>query len=207
MKKGEQGFMVHLVEEFLLATLIPWVQKRDGLQTFTSSRKNRAEIKQQDLLNFLDDDEKAQSINFASAFAPTEPKVPVAMCGGSGNYASALYIAAAKANALDKVESKLLDFVSAATKASAFSQYMEDLAVGTLGSDPQETTGIIELGGASAQDTYPDDILAPVLKALIEKTNVNPAEFGDIVVKTMAQARDCLLPMGITSENVAARFK
>ncbi|KAI3768539.1 hypothetical protein L2E82_19315 [Cichorium intybus] len=112
------------------------------------------------------------------------------MCGGSGNYASALYIAAAKANALDKVESKLLDFVSAATKASAFSQYMEDLAVGTLGSDPQETTGIIELGGASAQDTYPDDILAPVLK-----------------VKTMAQARDCLLPMGITSENVAARFK
>ncbi|KAI3781549.1 hypothetical protein L2E82_11566 [Cichorium intybus] len=29
-------------------------------QTFTSSRKNRAEIKQQDLLNFLDDDEKAE---------------------------------------------------------------------------------------------------------------------------------------------------
>ncbi|KAI7736140.1 hypothetical protein M8C21_026402, partial [Ambrosia artemisiifolia] len=29
-------------------------------QTFTSSRKNRAEIKQQDLSNFLDDDEKAE---------------------------------------------------------------------------------------------------------------------------------------------------
>lgn len=29
-------------------------------QTFTSSRKNRAEIKQQDILNFLDDDEKAE---------------------------------------------------------------------------------------------------------------------------------------------------
>lgn len=137
------------------------------------------------------------------------------------------------------------------------------------------------------KDTYPDDILAPVLKALIEKTNLNPAEVGDIVVgsvlgagsqrasecrmaafyagfpetvpvrtvnrqcssglqavadvaaaikagfydigigaglesmtsnpmawegsvnprvKTMAQARDCLLPMGITSENVAQRF-
>ncbi|PWA88867.1 Thiolase [Artemisia annua] len=137
------------------------------------------------------------------------------------------------------------------------------------------------------KDTYPDDILAPVLKAVIEKTNLNPAEVGDIVVgsvlgagsqrasecrmaafyagfpetvpvrtvnrqcssglqavadvaaaikagfydigigaglesmtanpmawdgsvnprvKTMAQAQDCLLPMGITSENVSQRF-
>ncbi|PHU21441.1 3-ketoacyl-CoA thiolase 2, peroxisomal [Capsicum chinense] len=137
------------------------------------------------------------------------------------------------------------------------------------------------------KDTYADDILAPVLKAVIEKTNVNPAEVGDIVVgsvlapgsqrasecrmaafyagfpetvpirtvnrqcssglqavadvaaaikagfydigigaglesmttnpmawegsvnpkvKTMVQAQDCLLPMGITSENVAHRF-
>ncbi|KAI3764310.1 hypothetical protein L2E82_14317 [Cichorium intybus] len=72
-----------------------------------------------------------QSRNFASASAPKEPKikVPVAMFGGSGNYASALYIAAAKAKALDKVESELLDFVSATTKASTFSQFMKDLAV------------------------------------------------------------------------------
>ncbi|KAL0349100.1 UNVERIFIED_CONTAM: 3-ketoacyl-CoA thiolase 2, peroxisomal [Sesamum angustifolium] len=137
------------------------------------------------------------------------------------------------------------------------------------------------------KDTYPDDLLAPVLRALIEKTNVNPSEVGDIVVgtvlapgsqrasecrmaafyagfpetvpvrtvnrqcssglqavadvaaaikagfydigigaglesmtvnpmawegsvnprvKTMAQAQDCLLPMGITSENVAHRY-
>ncbi|KAI3680215.1 hypothetical protein L2E82_50600 [Cichorium intybus] len=89
-----------------------------------------------------------QSRNFASACAPTEPKVkvPVAMCGGSGNYASALYIAAAKANALNKVESKLLDFVSATTKASAFSQYMEDLAVPT---DKSEVC--IKLGGVEAE--------------------------------------------------------
>ncbi|KAI3743998.1 hypothetical protein L1987_57070 [Smallanthus sonchifolius] len=39
------------------------------------------------------------------------------------------YIATAKANALDKVESELLDFVSATTKASTFSQFMKDLAV------------------------------------------------------------------------------
>ncbi|KAL6526643.1 3-ketoacyl-CoA thiolase 2, peroxisomal [Orobanche gracilis] len=137
------------------------------------------------------------------------------------------------------------------------------------------------------KDTYPDDLLAPVLKALLENTNINPSEVGDIVVgtvlapgsqrasecrmaafyagfpetvpvrtvnrqcssglqavadvaaaikagfydigigaglesmtvnpmawegsvnprvKTMAQAQDCLLPMGITSENVAHRF-
>ncbi|KAL0366763.1 UNVERIFIED_CONTAM: 3-ketoacyl-CoA thiolase 2, peroxisomal [Sesamum radiatum] len=137
------------------------------------------------------------------------------------------------------------------------------------------------------KDTYPDDLLAPVLRALLEKTNVNPNEVGDIVVgtvlapgsqrasecrmaafyagfpetvpvrtvnrqcssglqavadvaaaikagfydigigaglesmtinpmawegsvnprvKTMAQAQDCLLPMGITSENVAHQF-
>ncbi|KAL9247199.1 hypothetical protein vseg_020656 [Gypsophila vaccaria] len=137
------------------------------------------------------------------------------------------------------------------------------------------------------KDTFPDDLLATVLKALIERTNVNPAEVGDIVVGTVlapgsergiackmaafyagfpetvpvrtvnrqcssglqavadvaaaikagfydigigagvecmtadlknygvpvnpkvkefAQARDCLIPMGITSENVAHQF-
>ncbi|XP_010522426.1 PREDICTED: 3-ketoacyl-CoA thiolase 2, peroxisomal [Tarenaya hassleriana] len=35
------------------------------------------------------------------------------------------------------------------------------------------------------KDTYPDDLLAPVLRALIEKTNVNPNEVGDIVVGTV----------------------
>ncbi|KAK9734105.1 hypothetical protein RND81_04G115500 [Saponaria officinalis] len=137
------------------------------------------------------------------------------------------------------------------------------------------------------KDTFADDLLAPVLKAVIEKTNVNPAEVGDIVVGTVlapgshraiecrmaafyagfpdtvpvrtvnrqcssglqavadvaaaikagfydigigagiesmttdpmtfdgsinpkaqefVQARDCLLPMGVTSENVAEKF-
>nr|ACJ84483.1 unknown [Medicago truncatula] len=137
------------------------------------------------------------------------------------------------------------------------------------------------------KDTHADDILAPVLKAVIEKTNLNPSEVGDIVVgsvlgagsqrasecrmaafyagfpetvpvrtvnrqcssglqavadvaaairagfydigigaglesmttnpmawdgsvnprvKMFEQAQNCLLPMGITSENVASRF-
>lgn len=79
--------MGHLVEVFLLVTTTLWDLKRvylvlikflmgfldDGMyvlsvydrhagwtpQAFTSSRKNRAEIKQQNILNFLDDDEKA----------------------------------------------------------------------------------------------------------------------------------------------------
>ncbi|XP_058724341.1 3-ketoacyl-CoA thiolase 2, peroxisomal-like [Vicia villosa] len=32
------------------------------------------------------------------------------------------------------------------------------------------------------KDTHPDDLLAPVLKAVVEKTNLNPSEVGDIVV-------------------------
>ncbi|XP_022722768.1 3-ketoacyl-CoA thiolase 2, peroxisomal [Durio zibethinus] len=35
------------------------------------------------------------------------------------------------------------------------------------------------------KDTYPDDLLAPVLRALIEKTKLNPSEVGDIVVGTV----------------------
>ncbi|CAL5425204.1 unnamed protein product [Camellia sinensis] len=31
------------------------------------------------------------------------------------------------------------------------------------------------------KDTYPDDLLAPVLRALIERTNLNPSEVGDVV--------------------------
>ncbi|KAM7527380.1 hypothetical protein LguiB_030790 [Lonicera macranthoides] len=148
-------------------------------------------------------------------------------------------------------------------------------------------TAICKAKRGGFKDTLPDDLLAPVLKALIEKTNVNPSEVGDIVVGTVlapgsqratecrmaalfagfpetvpirtvnrqcssglqavadvaasikagfydigigaglesmsvdqiggarhvnpkveifAQAKDCLLPMGITSENVAQRY-
>ncbi|KAL6002127.1 3-ketoacyl-CoA thiolase 2, peroxisomal [Asimina triloba] len=148
-------------------------------------------------------------------------------------------------------------------------------------------TALCKSKRGSFKDTHPDDLLAPVLKAVIEKTNVNPNEVGDIVVgtvlapgsqratecrmaafyagfpetvpirtvnrqcssglqavadvaaaiksgfydigigaglesmtanpmawegsinpkaKAMQQAQDCLLPMGITSENVAGRY-
>lgn len=148
-------------------------------------------------------------------------------------------------------------------------------------------TAICKSKRGGFKDTLPDDLLASVLKAVVEKTNLNPNEVGDIVVGTVlapgseraiecrmaafyagfpetvplrtvnrqcssglqavadvaayikagfydigigagvesmtvnqisgvpkvnprvdkfAQARDCLLPMGITSENVAQRY-
>ncbi|XP_042001343.1 ATP synthase subunit O, mitochondrial-like isoform X2 [Salvia splendens] len=70
--------------------------------------------------------------NFSSAqrsvVCPTI-EVPVTMFGVSGNYASALYIAAVKANALDKVESELLSLIEASKKSPTFSQFMRDLSV------------------------------------------------------------------------------
>lgn len=53
------------------------------------------------------------------------------MYGVSGNYASALYISAVKANALEKVETELLDFIEASKKSPKFSQFMKDLSVPT----------------------------------------------------------------------------
>ncbi|KAL9424409.1 hypothetical protein AB3S75_036317 [Citrus x aurantiifolia] len=56
-------------------------------------------------------------------------KVPLALFGGSGNYASALYIAAVKTNALEKVESEILDLVEASKKADTYFQFTKDLSV------------------------------------------------------------------------------
>lgn len=56
-------------------------------------------------------------------------QLPIALFGGSGNYASALYIAAVKANSLDNVESELVNFVEAIKKSPTFSQFTMDLSV------------------------------------------------------------------------------
>lgn len=56
-------------------------------------------------------------------------QVPLVLYGGSGNYASALYLSAVKANALDKVESEFVDLVEASERSSTFSQFMKDLTV------------------------------------------------------------------------------
>lgn len=56
-------------------------------------------------------------------------QVPLALFGGSGNYASALYLAAVKANSLDKVEFELVNLVEAMKKSPTFSQFTMDLSV------------------------------------------------------------------------------
>nr|GLL24975.1 ATP synthase subunit O, mitochondrial-like [Ipomoea trifida] len=69
--------------------------------------------------------------NYATASASKEQnvKVPLTMYGVSGNYSSALYLAAVKSNVLEKVESELYDFVEASKKSPTFSQFMKDLSV------------------------------------------------------------------------------
>ncbi|CAI8583976.1 unnamed protein product [Vicia faba] len=59
----------------------------------------------------------------------TKIKVPIAMFGGSGNYASALYIAAVKVNLVDKVDSKLLQFVEGVKGSPITSQFIKDISV------------------------------------------------------------------------------
>ncbi|XP_058225252.1 ATP synthase subunit O, mitochondrial-like [Rhododendron vialii] len=71
------------------------------------------------------------SRDYSSASPPKEQKVkvPLTMFGVSGNYASALYLSAVKANALEKVESELLDLVEASKRSPTFAQFMKDLTV------------------------------------------------------------------------------
>ncbi|GAB2300173.1 hypothetical protein Dimus_034212 [Dionaea muscipula] len=71
--------------------------------------------------------------HFATAPEAKEAKVkvPVALFGGSGNYASALYIAAVKAKEFDKVEEELYALVEASKNSPTFSQFTKDLSVST----------------------------------------------------------------------------
>ncbi|KAK9111564.1 hypothetical protein Scep_019083 [Stephania cephalantha] len=66
---------------------------------------------------------------YSSAPAKAKIKVPLALFGGSGNYASALYLAAVNANVLEKVEAEILDLVEASKKSPTFSQFTKDLSV------------------------------------------------------------------------------
>ncbi|KAG2671602.1 hypothetical protein I3843_13G003000 [Carya illinoinensis] len=71
------------------------------------------------------------SRNYATTTGQKEKKVrvPLALFGGSGNYASALYLVGVKGNCLEKVEAELLDLVEAIKKSPTFSQFTKDLTV------------------------------------------------------------------------------
>jgi len=53
----------------------------------------------------------------------------LAMFGGSGNYASALYIAAVKAKAVEKVDSEIQQFVESVKNSALVSQFIKDISV------------------------------------------------------------------------------
>ncbi|KAG2334178.1 hypothetical protein Bca52824_005358 [Brassica carinata] len=69
----------------------------------------------------------------ASAQKTGNVKVPVALVGESGNFASWLYIAAVKMNSLEKIESDLSELVEAMKTSPTFSQFTKDPSV------PRET--------------------------------------------------------------------
>jgi F-type H+-transporting ATPase subunit O len=73
----------------------------------------------------------------------------IALFGGFGNYASTLYLAVVKVNALEKVESELLDPVEASKKSPTFAQFAKDLSV------PGETR-VKALRGISAEAEFSD---------------------------------------------------
>ncbi|KAE8704373.1 ATP synthase subunit O [Hibiscus syriacus] len=73
--------------------------------------------------------ELSKNYSTASPKKDEKVKVPLALFGGSGNYASALYLAAVKGNALKNVETELLDLVQASKNSQLFSQFTKDLSV------------------------------------------------------------------------------
>jgi acetyl-CoA acyltransferase 1 len=66
------------------------------------------------------------------------------------------------------------------SKDSAAYQYGDDVVIVAA-----QRTALCKAKRGSFKDTFPDELLASVLRALIEKTNVNPSEVGDIVVGTV----------------------
>ncbi|KAL8233837.1 hypothetical protein R6Q59_019937 [Mikania micrantha] len=73
----------------------------------------------------------AAMVSWNKVGAWLQVRSPQGVCGyvwGSRNYASTLFITTAKVNILHIAESEIIDFVSASTNASTFSQFMKDLA-------------------------------------------------------------------------------
>ncbi|KAK8500377.1 hypothetical protein V6N12_013902 [Hibiscus sabdariffa] len=73
--------------------------------------------------------ELSKNYSIASPEKDEKVKVPLALFGVFGNYASALYLAAVKGNVLDRVESELLDLVQASRNSPSFSQFTKDPSV------------------------------------------------------------------------------
>jgi len=84
---------------------------------------------------------------------------------------------------LDKDSKHLVASACAAGDSAAYQR------VGDFGDDivivAAYRTPICKAKRGGFKDTHPDDLLAAVLKGLLEKTGINPGEVGDIVVGTV----------------------
>ncbi|KAL0464423.1 UNVERIFIED_CONTAM: ATP synthase subunit O, mitochondrial, partial [Sesamum latifolium] len=98
-------------------------------ETVSSSAAERSVATRAALCPFFTSTEFMRNYATGRPAKEQKVKVPVTMFGVSGNYASALYISAVKANVLEKVESELLTLVEASKKSPTFSQFMKDLSV------------------------------------------------------------------------------
>ncbi|KAI5682095.1 hypothetical protein M9H77_03323 [Catharanthus roseus] len=108
---------------------LPLLRKILTADSVSSSSQRSTALHRALLCPYLTNPELSR--NYATAAKQQKVKVPVTMFGLSGNYASALYISAVKANSLDKVETELLDLVEASKRSPTFSQFMKDLSVPT----------------------------------------------------------------------------
>ncbi|KAH0468200.1 hypothetical protein IEQ34_003233 [Dendrobium chrysotoxum] len=90
-------------------------------------------------------------------------KLPLSLFGGTGNYASALFLTAAKANLLDKVESEILDVVEASKRSRLFSNFIKDLSI------PRETRvkAVTEIFSEAGFTDVTKNFLAFAMKVII----------------------------------------
>lgn len=87
------------------------------------------------------------------------------------------------ASSLGGVDSSISASVCAAGDSAAYARtcvYGDDIVIVAAYRTP-----ICKSKKGGFKDTYPDDLLASVLRAVVEKTNLNPSEVGDIVVGTV----------------------
>lgn len=71
----------------------------------------------------------ARNYSADSQVKETHVTVPIPMYGVAGNYASALYVSAVKANILDRVESELKTLMEAYNNSPSFRNFIKDLSV------------------------------------------------------------------------------
>ncbi|KAL2234189.1 ATP synthase subunit O, mitochondrial-like [Sesamum indicum] len=112
-----------------LRSALPLLRRGLAAETVSSSAAERSVATRAVLCPSFTNTEFMRNYATGQPAKEQKVKVPVTMFGVSGNYASALYISAVKANVLDKVESELITLVEASKKSPTFSQFMKDLSV------------------------------------------------------------------------------